>query len=75
MDYCEKLLTEAEILTTSSEINAAVLLFIVACLSMMVSSTVALIMYYNKPLLQHPNQLIFFMCIAEATAAWSSLIA
>lgn len=51
MDYCESLLTQAEIVTTSSEINDAVLLLIVACLSMLVASTVALIMYFNKPLL------------------------
>jgi hypothetical protein len=51
MNYCEKLIAEAETITTSSEINEALLLFIAACLSMLVSSTVALIMYFNKKLL------------------------
>lgn len=32
-------------------------------------------MYRNKNLLAHPNKLIFFMCIAEAVAAWHAILA
>ena len=32
-------------------------------------------MYFNKQLLQHPNKLIFYMCISEAIAANASLFA
>ena len=38
-------------------------------LSITAASIVAALMYTNKPLMQHPNRLIFGMCICEAAAA------
>ena len=60
---------------TAEVIDKAIFKLIVAGLSMLVSSGVALTLYFNKQLLQHPNQLIFYMCICEAIAANASLYA
>lgn len=61
--------------TKGMEIAHAIFLTIIASLSMLCSSFVALLMYRNKQLLQHPNKLVFYMCISEAVAANASLFA
>ena len=51
--------------------------FLVVCiglLSICATSIVAVLMYSNKRLMQHPNKLIFGMCICEAAAAWHAII-
>jgi hypothetical protein len=60
---------------TSSDISRAFFITMIASLSMICSSTVAFIMYSNSHLMQHPNKLIFYMCISEAIAANASLLA
>jgi len=42
----------------------------IGMLSMLATSFVGLLLYKNKSLMAHPNKLIFYMCIAEAIAAW-----
>ena len=37
--------------TTHNDVNEAVILFVAACLSMLVAGSVALMMHFNKPLL------------------------
>jgi hypothetical protein len=63
-----------ESLSVSAMRTRAVVVFI-GFLSMLATSCVALLMHRNKSLLAHPNKLIFYMCIAEAIAAWQAIIA
>jgi uncharacterized membrane protein len=60
---------------TKDIIEKAFFKILIASLSMLVSSSVALTMYLNKQLLQHPNKLVFYICICEAIAANASLYA
>ena len=46
----------------------------IGLLSITAASIVAVLMYSNKRLMQHPNKLIFGMCICEAAAAWHAII-
>ena len=51
--------------------------FAVVCigfLSITAASVVAYLMYNHKPLMAHPNKLIFGMCLCEAAAAWHAII-
>lgn len=61
--------------TSGGEIAHAVILTIMASISMLCCSFVAWLMHSNKQLLQHPHKLIFYMCISEAIAANASLFA
>jgi hypothetical protein len=42
--------------------------------SMTMLAYVAAMMLNNKKLMQHPNQLVFLMCLAEASACWHATI-
>ena len=46
----------------------------IGALSITAASLVALLMSMNKPLMNHPNKLIFGMCICESAAAWHAII-
>ena len=69
--------------STCSDVNITELFdthinnFVVAmigALSITATSLLVLLMSMNKPLMNHPNKLIFGMCICEAAAAWHAII-
>ena len=43
-------------------------------ISIIFTSSIALMMSRNKQLMAHPNRLIFYMCICEGIIAWQALI-
>jgi len=45
-----------------------------AVISMLCTSSVALMMKNNKQLMAHPNKLIFYMCICEGIIAWQAML-
>lgn len=47
----------------------------IGTLSIILTSMVAYLMVRNPELLNHPNKLIFYMCICEGIIAWQSIIA
>jgi hypothetical protein len=58
---------------TTKLITTDASLTLVAALSMVSSGGVALVMNMNRKLFQHPNTLVFYMCICEAIVANASL--
>lgn len=58
----------------SNEYVSRLVSVVLAILSMMGLITVALTIFYNKKLRQHPSPLIAYICIVEAINCWSSLL-
>jgi len=60
---------------TAAEMKLRFLTIVVGALSIAATMFVATLLHNNKSLMSHPNQLIYYMCLAEAICAWQAIIA